>query len=97
MKTQLFQELHLYRTSHQGREEHILKLSHSRMPQINLPGGCKLEGTGNRSHGPRELGGNCQSLEILLSVTVNLIVTYVGRSVPSSQRVGPGPLNKSVS
>lgn len=58
-----------------------------------MPGGSKLQGAGNQSCGPRELGGNCQSLEILFSMTSCLIVTYVGHSILSGPSVGPDPLN----
>lgn len=55
-----------YRTSYPGIKEHILKPSHSHLPQINLPGGAKLQRAGNQVCRPRELEGNYQSLEILL-------------------------------
>lgn len=70
-------------------EERILKLSHSCMPQINLPGGPKLQGAGNQSCRPRESEVTA-SLEILFSVTVYLIVIHVGHSFPSSPSIDPG-------
>lgn len=80
-----------YRTSYPGIKEHVLKPSHSHMPQINLPGGAKLQDAATRV--ALELEGNCQSLDILFSVTIYLIVTVVGRSIPSGPSVGPAPLN----
>ena len=80
-------------TSYPGIKEHILKPSHSHMPQINVPGGAKPQGAGSQSCRPGELEVNYQPLEILFSMTVYLIVTFVGRRIPSSPSVGPGPLN----
>lgn len=64
------------------------------MTQINLPGGSKWLGAGNQICPPRELGANCQSLEILFSMSIYLIVTYVGHGIPSSPGAGLGPLNE---
>ena len=45
------------------------------MPQINLPGGAKLQRAGNQSCRPRELEGNYQSLEVLLKSISTYIYT----------------------
>lgn len=63
------------------------------MPQIDLPGRSWRLGAGNQFCRPRELGANYQSLEILFSMTIYLIMTYVGHGIPVSPGVGLGPLN----